>query len=234
MRQYRLNMLSMRNWVRLVFLLVTVTLLLSSACASSSPPPPPPPPPNQLPVIESITAENEIPTLAQTQITAAASDADGDSLTYQWSANGGTITWEGNTIAWMSPGNSDNYTINLTVSDGKGGTTAQSITITVIDKPNHPPVIAGLTIDGAPPIAENIARQWVTKTIQCNANDPDSDKLSYMWRTTGGKITGEGSTVGWTSPGVNGEYTLTVVVSDGRGGKAEGSVVFKVLCCGRG
>jgi hypothetical protein len=55
-----------------------------------------------------------------------------------------------------------------------------------------------------------------------------------MWRTTGGKIIGEGSTVGWISPGVSGEYTLTVVVSDGRGGKAEESVVFKVLCCGKG
>jgi hypothetical protein len=236
MRQYRLNMLSIRNWVGLVFILFIVTLLLSSACNSTTTttPPPPPPPPNQLPVIESITAEKEIPTLAETQIIAVASDADGDSLTYQWSSNGGTITGEGNTIAWMSPGNSDNFTINLTVSDGKGGTTAKSITITVIDKPNQAPVITDMTIDGATPAEINGVRQWITKTVQCNANDPDGDKLSYMWRTTGGKITGEGSTVGWTSPGVNGEYTVTVVVSDGRGGKAEKSVVFKVLCCGKG
>jgi hypothetical protein len=235
MRQYRLNMLSMRNWVGLVFILFIVTLLLSSACNSSTTTPlPPPTPPNQLPVIESITAEKEIPTLAETQITAVASDADGDSLTYQWLSNGGTITGEGNTIAWMSPVNSDNFTVNLTVSDGKGGTTAKSITITVIDKPNQAPVITDMTIDGATPAEINGVRQWITKTVQCNVNDPDGDKLSYMWRTTGGKITGEGSTVGWTSPGVSGEYTVTVVVSDGRGGKAEKSVVFKVLCCGKG
>jgi len=237
MRQYRLNMLSMRSWITLVFILITVTLLLSSACNSSTtttPPPPPPPPPNQLPVIESITAEKEAPTLAETQITAVASDADGDSLMYQWSANGGTITGEGDTITWMSPGNSDNFTVNLTVSDGKGGTTTRSITITVIDKPNQLPVITSMTIDGAQPAEINGVRQWITKTVQCNVNDPDGDKLSFMWRTTGGKITGEGSTVGWTSPGVSGEYTVTVVVSDGRGGKAEKSVVFKVLCCGKG
>jgi len=242
MRPYRLNVLSTRTWIGLVSILITVTFLLSSACNSSSTtPPPPPPPPNQLPVIESITAGNEMPTLAETQIIAVASDADGDSLTYQWSSNGGTITGEGNTIAWMSPGNSDNFTINLTVSDGKGGITAKSITITVIDKPNHPPVITGLTIDGAQPAEINGVRQWITKTVQCNANDPDGDKLSYMWRTSGGKLTGEkkdnqvvGNPVGWTSPGVSGEYTVTVVVSDGRGGKAEKSVVFKVLCCGKG
>jgi hypothetical protein len=95
-------------------------------------------------------------------------------------------------------------------------------------------VFNGLTIDGAPPLKENTSRQWITKTIHCNAEDPDGDKLSYLWRATGGKITGEGSTVGWTSPGQNGEYTLTVIVSDGRDGKVDGSVTFKVLCCGRG
>jgi hypothetical protein len=91
-----------------------------------------------------------------------------------------------------------------------------------------------MTIDGAAPVAENAARQWTTKTVHCDVDDPDGDKLTYLWRATGGKITGEGSTVGWTSPGVSGDYTLTVVVSDGRGGNAEGSVVFKVLCCGKG
>jgi hypothetical protein len=218
-------------------LLATTVLLLSSACTMFSqptPPPPPPPPPNQLPVIGSLIAEKEVPTLAETPVVCQASDADGDTLTYQWSADGGTITGEGSTIGWTAPATSGNYTIQVMVSDGQGGNVAQSITIAAIDKPNNPPVVTGLTIDGAPPLKENTARQWVTKTIQCKAEDPDGDTLSYLWRATGGKITGKGSTVGWTSPGVNGEYTVTVVVSDGRDGKAEGSVTFKVLCCGRG
>jgi len=214
-------------------LIATSALLLSISCTPPTPPPPPPPP-NQPPVIESITAEEKVPTLTDTQIIATASDADGDTLTYQWSADGGTITSDGSTAVWTAPAISDNYTIKVTVSDGHGDTAAKSITIAAIDKPNHLPVISGVTIDGAPPLKENTARQWVTKTIHCNAEDPDGDKLSYLWRATGGKITGEGSTVGWTSPGVNGEYTLTVIVSDGRDGKAEESITFKVLCCGRG
>jgi hypothetical protein len=233
-RQFGFNILSTHNRARLVILLATSALLLSSACTPPTPPPPPPPPPNQLPVIESLTAEKEIPTLAETQIACLASDADGDTLTYQWSADGGTITGEGSTIGWTAPATSDNYTIKVTVSDGKGGTVTQSTDIAAIDKPNQPPVFTGFTIDGAPPVDVNTARQWVTKTIHCNAEDPDGDKLSYLWRATGGKITGEGSTVGWTSPGINGNYTITVVVSDGRDGKAEGSLPFKVLCCGRG
>jgi len=232
MRQFKLNVLSNHNRARLVMLLATTALLLSSAC--TPPTPPPPPPPNQTPVIESITADKEIPTLTETQVVCQADDPDGDTLTYQWSADGGTITGEGSTITWTAPGTSDNYTIKVTVSDGKGGTVAQEITIAAIEKPNHPPVVNGFTIDGAPPLKENTVRQWITKTIHCNAEDPDGDTLSYLWRATGGKITGEGSTVGWTSPGVNGDYTVTVVVSDGRGGEAEGSITFKVLCCGRG
>jgi chitinase len=232
MKQPKLKILRACNYV-VVILLATSVLLFSSTCIST-PPPPPPPPPNQPPVITSVTAEKEVPTLTQTQVAAVASDADGDTLTYQWSASGGTITGEGSSITWTAPAASDNYTIKLTVSDGKGGNATQSIIIAAIDKPNHPPSIAGLTIDGAPPASENAARQWVTKSIHCQASDPDGDKLSYLWRTTGGKITGEGSTVDWTSPGINGEYTITVVVSDSRGGRVEGSIVFKVLCCGRG
>jgi len=235
MRQFILNILSIRNLVWLIALVAASALLLSGACAQPPTPPPPPPPPiNQPPVIISLTAEKEVPTLTENQVVATASDADGDTLTYQWSTDGGTIVGEGSTVVWTAPATSDNYTIKATVSDGKGGTVAQSITIAAIYKPNQPPVINGLTIDGAPPAEENSVKQWITKTIQCQAEDPDGDKLRYLWRTTGGKITGEGSTVGWTSPGVSGEYKVIVVVSDGRDSKVEGSVTFKVLCCGKG
>lgn len=235
MRQFT-NGLSAHNLARLVMLLAIAALLVSTACTQTQQPPPPPPPPtNQPPIIESLTSDkNEVATSTEAQVVANAGDADGDVLSYQWSASSGTITGEGSTVTWTAPAVSDNYTITVTVSDGKGGSVTESTTIAAIDKPNHPPTVTGMTIDGAPLPDENTARQWVTKTIHCNAEDPDGDQLTYLWRSTGGKITGQGSTVGWTSPGTNGTYTVTVVVSDGRGGKAEESIPFKVLCCGRG
>ncbi len=229
-----LTFLWARDLAIIVVLIATIALIFGIAC-TPPPPPPPTPPPNQIPVIESLTVdEQEVPTSTEVQIVATAGDADGDVLTYQWSTDGGTINGDGSSVIWTAPAISDNYTIKLTVSDGKGGIATKSTTIVAIDKPDNPPVVTGMTIDGAPPLKENPARQWVTKTIHCNAEDPDGDQLSYLWRATGGKITGEGSTVGWTSPGVSGDYTLTVVVSDGRGGNAEGSITFKVLCCGKG
>jgi len=215
-------------------LLLVPALLLSSACSPPPPPTPPTPLPNELPIINSLTTEKEVTTLSESQIVCEASDADGDSLTYQWSADGGTIKGEGSNITWGAPDAIGNYTIKVTVADGKGGTVSESATISVIDKPNQPPVISGLTKDGSPPGEENRVKPWVTTILQCKAQDPDGDKLSYLWRATGGKITGEGNTVSWTSPGVNGTHTITVLVNDGRDGKADTSIVFKVACCGGG
>jgi len=232
MRHFSLN----RIWPGLALLLVISSLLVVSACTNTPPPPPPPPTPiNQQPAIDSLTADKqEVATSGDVNLVAITSDPDGDILTYQWSADSGTFSGEGKSVTWTAPAISDNYTIRLTVSDGKGGTATASTTISAIDKPNHPPTVIGMTIDGAAPVQVNTSRQWITKTVHVNAEDPDSDTLTYLWRTTGGKITGEGPTVGWTSPGTGGEYTLTVTVSDNRGGRAEGTILFKVLCCGKG
>ena len=217
-----------------LFILLLVSALLLSGACSPPPPPPPPPPPNQPPVINSLTAEKEMLVLSESQIVCAANDPDSDNLTYQWSADGGTIRGAGSSINWTAPDTAGNYTIKATVTDSEGGTVSKSTTIAVIDKPNQPPVITGITKDGGPLSEENRIREWRTVTLQCNAEDPDGDELTYLWRATGGKINGEGNTVGWTSPGVPGDCTVTVVVTDGRGDKAEASVLFTVACCGGG
>jgi hypothetical protein len=236
MSRFRLSILPWQNQSKLVILLTIAVLLLSSGCTLSSPPPPPTPPTptNQPPTINSLTAENEVDTLSESQIICEATDADGDILSYQWSADGGIIKSEGSSINWVAPDTAGNYTVKVTVTDGNGGKDTNSTTIVVVDKPNQPPSVTSLTRDGKPPDEENRIRQWTTISIQCNAEDPDGDELNYMWRATGGKITGEGNMVSWTSPGVNGNYTITSVVTDGRGGSTEASIVFKVLCCGGG
>jgi hypothetical protein len=234
MKCLRWDTLPIKYLSSLILLLIVPTLLLSSACSPPPPPAPPPPPPNEPPIINSLIAEKEVATLTESQITCQATDADGDVLSYQWSADGGTIKGEGSSINWVAPDTAGNYTVKVTVTDGKGGEATDSTNVAVIYKPNEPPTITGLTIDGNPLGKENLIRQWTTKTIQCTAQDPDGDNLNYLWRATGGKITGEGNTVSWTSPGVNGDYTITVIVTDGRDGSAEASIVFEVLCCGGG
>jgi hypothetical protein len=93
-------------------------------------------------------------------------------------------------------------------------------------KPNQPPAITKLSSE------VTRLRTWDTTTIKCIAEDPDGDQLRCVWSATGGKIQAQGSTVGWTAPGIKGEYTVTVRVLDGKGGEATSSITFDVFCCG--
>jgi len=57
--------------------------------------------------------------------------------------------------------------------------------------------------------------QLDTTTVRASAVDPDGDKLTYVWSTSGGKITGSGDTATFDATGVApGKYTVTVTVSD--------------------
>ena len=84
------------------------------------------------PVIASLTAvPASLSTGAVTAITCAASDADGDALTYSWSAASGTITGSGRQISWTAPGSRGTFEVSVAVSDGRGGSAAGSINIGV-------------------------------------------------------------------------------------------------------
>lgn len=51
-------------------------------------------------------------------------------------------------------------------------------------------------------------------TITAKASDSDGDPLSYAWTSTGGTLTGTGTTVTWNAPDKVGAYSITVKVSD--------------------
>jgi hypothetical protein len=64
--------------------------------------------------------------------------------------------------------------------------------------------------------------------VTCNATAPHGDELSYNWSASGGKITGEGTTVTWTAPLSAGSYNVTVTVTDNRGGEVTDYVTITV------
>jgi hypothetical protein len=87
---------------------------------------------NQRPVITSLTANptKVIPGGTST-ITCMATDPDGDTLSYAWSATGGTVSGIGNIITWQAPVVNGEFVISVTVDDGKGGTVKGQCTIIV-------------------------------------------------------------------------------------------------------
>jgi hypothetical protein len=90
------------------------------------------PPPNQLPVVQQVYADvgsvEEGKTVA---IHCEASDPDGDSLQYNWTATGGQVSGSGSSVTYMASVSPGSYTVSVAVMDGRGGSASDSITLQV-------------------------------------------------------------------------------------------------------
>ena len=66
-------------------------------------------------------------------ITCVATDSDGDVLNYSWeaSASDSSITGTGATVTWIVPDREGEFTITVTVDDGKGGQNGEQVSVTV-------------------------------------------------------------------------------------------------------
>jgi len=93
---------------------------------------------NQAPVISNITASRRRIAPADTTILQCmASDPDGDSLTFDWTARAGIIENAGALATWKAPDSAGYFSIKCTVIDRFGGVAADSILIVVGDTSSH-------------------------------------------------------------------------------------------------
>lgn len=210
-----------------IILAIFALLIVSSACepgeeATPTPTPTPEPGINQPPVISILTpAQSQVYPLSIIEIQCVASDPDGDAISYAWSTTGGKFTGTGPTVSWIAPEHYGTYEVTVTVQDDKGNSTIKSITLSVVA--NRDPQILSLVA------APDTVLPDEQSTITCLASDPDGDALSYSWRATDGNIIGVGATVTWIAPDREGEFTITVIVGDGKGGQNAGDVSVTVL-----
>ena len=94
-----------------------------------------PPPPNRPPTFNGPIQANP-PVLEpgqSTNLSAPATDPDGDTMTYTWSAPAGSFSSQNgmNTI-WTAPNQEGNYPLTVTANDGRGGTATNTITMPVM------------------------------------------------------------------------------------------------------
>jgi peptidoglycan-associated lipoprotein len=69
-----------------------------------------------------------------------------------------------------------------------------------------------------------------TSNCVATAQDPDGDPLTYAWKAPSGKFaTPAAATTQWTAGNTPGPVTVTVTVSDGRGGMATGTATIQVV-----
>jgi len=206
----------------------------------------PPEPVNNPPVITDLHADTPVAQpLAKSNVLCSASDPDGDELIYRWTTSGGIVDSTGAAVTWTAPADPGSYVITVVVSDGKGGATSQETTVMVPEKPNNPPSIAAIkflpagrtiTLKRNPTDAEKknyppIMKRTDTAYFECVSMDPDNDTLAYVWKASGGQLTGGGPKVLWRPPYDAADYTITCEISDGKGGSDSFTITISVHCC---
>jgi len=176
-------------------------------------------PPNSAPSLTAIALAPGGPYAGGLAVSAqvTGTDSDGDTLSYVWSATGGSFGGSGRSVTWTSPRASGTYTIACVVNDGRGGMAQRSASVTV-NADNEAPTISNIS-----PAPGSDCEPGTAIAVSVTATDPDGDPRSYVWSATGGSFTGSGASVTWTAPQVAGTCTITCVVTDGRGGMAQAS-----------
>ncbi|MGB7284157.1 MAG: OmpA family protein [Candidatus Acidiferrum sp.] len=178
----------------------------------------PPPAPHQSPV--AACSANPTSIFAGSGDTVAihvnASSPDGETLSYSYTATGGSVDGTGPDVRWVSTGvGVGTYTVTTAVNDTKGGTASCATDIKVEQRPNRPPT-ATLSVERSP-----ILPGEHTGVI-CTGSDPDGDPLTYSYSASGGQISGNGSNATFDATGLQpGTYTVKCTVDDGRGGTGE-------------
>jgi len=180
--------------------------------------------PNRPPVLDS-PGNQTINAFSTLTFDLAASDPDDDPLTYTVSGLPAGATLEGTSFVWTpTAAQAGTHTVTFTVSDGRGGTASQTITITVI-------------VDNLPPDLVNPGDRTVTPgttiAFTLEATDPNpGDVLTYdVEGATGGM--GLGVSTGafaWTpTPEQRGSYLLTFRATDRAGLSDAETITINVI-----
>ena len=165
---------------------------------------------NVAPVINSINGETEINQGEFVSYNAIASDAGNDTLTYEWDFGDDSPTQNGINVNHVFADNGD-YTITLTVTDDDGGVTTQTLDVVVS---NLPPTIEEI-------IGETSMNEGEEVSYEAFVVDEGDGILTYTWDfgDSSGLITiDDVATVNHTYQD-NGNYTITLTITDDDGGE---------------
>jgi hypothetical protein len=175
---------------------------------------------NQAPVVDAGT-DQSITLGATANVTATATDPDGDALTYAWTVQsrpaGSTAALSATTTPAVSitPDVAGAYVLRVTVTDGRGGQAIDEVTITAAAAgANRAPVAnAGFDLNGT---------ETIPMTLDGTASfDPDGDDLTFSWSILSApagstvSIVGENGATASLTPDVEGVYVVELEVSDG-------------------
>ena len=191
----------------------TITITVSAASTGTQE--------NRAPVLESI-GDRQVAEGSVLTIELAATDEDGDALTYWVSGQPVGSSLTGAIFTWTpTPEQGGIYQVTFTVEDGRGNSVSKTITITVIDI-NQPPVLE--------PIGDRTVDIGTSLTIELSATDIDGDELTYTMLGYPQGASLSDTTFTWTPEPrqLGSTYHIGFTVEDGRGGTTRETITVTV------
>ena len=125
------------------------------------------------------------------QLTANATDPDGDTLLYSYNVSGGRITGEGPNVTWdLTGATPGTYTANVEVDDGCGCISFSSVSVTIAECSRCVLPCPTVTVTCPDTVDEG---QPATFTANVTGGDPNVS-ATYNWSVSAGTITsGQGT-----------------------------------------
>jgi serine protease len=161
----------------------------------------------------------------------ASSDADGDPLTFTWTGPFGTVSSATPSVSLPA----GTHVITLTVRDGRGGSSSETLVVTVVDA--TPPAIASAT--ATPSVLSPAHHQLVAVTIGVSVSDAcgGSVRCQITSVTSNEPIAGDWIITGDLTLELRAErsnkriariYTMTIVCTDAAGTGSTKTVIVTV------
>lgn len=175
------------------------------------------PPANTAPVADAGADQNATAGQTVTLDASDSSDADGDTLSFEWAQTGGSAVTINNsdeeTATFTAPNAAGALTFEVTVTDPSNASDTDSVTVTVAATNNAPVADAG---------ADQAVAAGDAVTLSGSGTDADGDALTFAWSQTAGTAVtltnANTATATFTAPAVSGTLTFRLSVSDGQGG----------------
>ncbi|MEO6393228.1 MAG: Ig-like domain-containing protein [Pyrinomonadaceae bacterium] len=154
------------------------------------------------------------PVSQSVQLTANASDPDGDTLLYTYSATGGRIVGDGANVTWdLSGAQPGTYTTTVEVNDGCGCISFDSKTVEVTNCRDCTPKSVCPVVTVSCPTDVIQSGQAATVSGNISGGDPNAS-YTYNWTVSSGSISGgQGtSTITVDTTNVDGSVTATLEI----------------------
>ena len=242
----------MRNLFFIALGILTLAVLPATSCTGQKEATTPPSSPQaeqsytrpepKPPVIKDILGPQAAAISEETLFTCWAIDPDGRKLTYEWSAEEGTVRSESRREAyWKTPDKPGTYSISVKVTNDAGLSDNMTKKFSVEEVPathkyEDTTIYLKLQMPGTEAVKISTRCPVTTVVeIQCTVEGRDPSQLNFKWDAPIGKLAGNGleegkaSRIGWLAPGTPGQYTVGVTVTDQAGNTATGEVSLEVF-----